>query len=76
MTFVAYIVRRSIKVICIDILKGQSKEEMFDLQFSSPFEPARATGQWVKISTIFVRISLSYSTLLYMKKLTPRSITL
>ena len=41
-------------------LKGQSNE-IFDLQFNSPFEPAWATDQWVKIFSIFVWFSLRYS---------------
>ena len=42
------------------VLKGQSNE-IFALQFFLSFELARATDQWVKIFSIFVKISLSYS---------------
>ena len=35
--------------------------EIFYLQFNSPFEPAWATDQWVKIFSIFVWFSLRYS---------------
>ena len=41
-------------------LKGQSNE-IFDLQFFSSFEPAWATDQWVKIFSILVKFSPSYS---------------
>ena len=41
-------------------LKGQSNE-IFDLQFFSPFEPAWSTDQWVKIFLIVVWFSLTYS---------------
>ena len=41
-------------------LKGQFNE-ILDLQFLSSFEPAWATDQWIKIFTILVKISLSYS---------------
>ena len=42
------------------LVKGQSNE-IFDLQFFSSFEPAWATDQWVKIFSILVKFSLSYS---------------
>ena len=42
------------------VLKGQSNE-IFDLQFFSPFEPAWAPDQCVKIFSIFVWFSLRYS---------------
>ena len=41
-------------------LKGQSNE-IFDLQFFSSFEPVWGTDQWVKIFSILVQISRSYS---------------
>ena len=41
-------------------LKGQSNE-IFDLQFFSSFEPAWAKDLWVKIFSILVKFSLSYS---------------
>ena len=40
--------------------KGQSNE-IFDLQIFSSFKPAWATGQWFKLFSIFVKISMSYS---------------
>ena len=39
---------------------GPSKE-IFDPHFFSSFEPAWATDQWVKIVSILVKISQSYS---------------
>ena len=41
-------------------LKGQSNE-IFNHSFLSSFELAWVTDQWVKIFSILVRISLSYS---------------
>ena len=50
-------------------LKGQSNK-IFDLQFFSLFEPACATDQRVKIFSILVKNSLSYSNF-KSKNLTP-----
>ena len=58
------------KVISILSLKGQSNE-IFYLQFSSSFEPALATGQWVKIFSILIKNSQSYSNF-NSENLTPR----
>ena len=41
-------------------LKGQSNK-IFDPQFFSPFVPAWATDQWVKMVSILVLFSLRYS---------------
>ena len=54
------------------LLKGQSNE-IFDLQFFSSFEPALATDQWVKIFSILVKNSQSYSNF-KSENLTPRGI--
>ena len=51
-------------------LKGQSNE-IFDLQCFSSFEPALATDQWVKIFSLFVKNSQSYSNF-KSENLTPR----
>ena len=47
----------------IKIEKLNLSNEIFDLQFFSLFEPTCATDQWVKIFSIVVKISLSYSNL-------------
>ena len=56
---------------------GPSKE-IFDPHFFSSFEPAWATDQWVKIVSILVKISQSYSNFLNDTALSqsPRSIIL
>ena len=55
-------------------LKGQSNE-IFDLQCFSSFEPAWVTDQWVKIFSIYVKISLSY-TIFSIEKIDSHSIKL
>ena len=55
------------------LLKGQSNE-ILDLLFSS-FEPALATDQWIKIFSILVKNSQSYSNF-KSENLTPRGIIL
>ena len=52
--------------------EGQSNE-IFDLQFFSSFEPALASDQWVKIFSILVKNSQSYSNF-KSENLTPRGI--
>ena len=50
-----------IRLLILNIrLKGQSNE-IIDLQFFSSFELAWTTDQWVKIFSILVKISPSYS---------------
>ena len=50
-----------IRLLILNIrLKGQSNE-IIDLQFFSPFELAWTPDQWVKIFSILVKISPSYS---------------
>ena len=53
-------------------LKGQSNE-IFDQQFFSSFEPALATGQWVKKNSNLVKNSQSYLNF-KPENLTPRGI--